>query len=367
MKKPAPLRLWILTTEYEPDIIGGLGTVATNLTKAYVNAGIHVTVLKAHRSNRFQISGKPGLRMIRLPINSSIPAINRFINKNGYRKPDGIHIHSIDFAGLAEYYRKTHRTPVIYTCHSLVAMEPRSKKSRKRSSRQELLLRISNRIVVPSRWEAGKLKAMYPFCAKKITVIRHGVNVRPMKRRIARNRLLFVGRLIRIKGLEPLLEAIASLKRKDKNVSLHIVGKGSKNYVKRLKSLSEKLDIRSNVRMLGYRSQKKMQTIYGSYGAVVMPSKTESFGLVALEALAGGVPLVATRSGGLSEFVNGTVAQTIPKVERKAIAEAIEKMWRNPSITDKRVSAGLKLASRFKWPQVARQYKKLFQETSKKT
>jgi glycogen synthase len=173
--------------------------------------------------------------------------------------------------------------------------------------------------------------------------------------------LLFVGRLVPLKGIEQLLKAVAILKRKNKKVNLTIIGKGGQAYVKRLKTLCKEWGIHANVNFLGFRKPGQVQKMYASYGAVIMPSTMESFGLVALEAMASGVPLVATRSGGLAEIVNSKVAQVIPRVEGKAIAAAIEQMWNNAPLTNRRVKAGRILASRYKWPRVANQYIKLFQ------
>ncbi|WP_309248940.1 glycosyltransferase family 4 protein [Paenibacillus sp. MZ04-78.2] len=272
-----------------------------------------------------------------------------------------VFIFSLQFTDLAKYFRKKYKTPVIYTCHSLVDLEtgPKSQK-RRRINQQVQLLKVANRIVVPSRWELAKLKKLYPFCAKKTIIIKHGVNALTSKTRAPRSRLLFVGRLVPSKGIEPLLQAIALLKHKNKKVKLHVIGKGNKIYFRRLKLLVKRLNIQSDVRWHGFRKQRQVQKRYASYGAVVMPSiLEESFGLVALEALASGVPLIATRSGGLSEIVNSSVAQVIPKAKSRAIASAIEKMWSNPSVTRKRVIAGRKLASRYRWPRIADQYKKL--------
>nr|WP_281258689.1 glycosyltransferase family 4 protein [Melghirimyces profundicolus] len=364
----------MLTSEYEPHITGGLGTVATNLTKAYARGGVHTTVLSQSKHSLITLTKKKRLQIVRFPSRAAyyssksrqyIPAaVERWLNKQGYRKPDGIHIHSLQFMNLAKYFQARHRIPVIYTCHSLVEMEtgPITNKKRKMLMYQEQLLKTANKIVVPSRSQFTKLKKLYPFCSNKTVVIKHGIVLRKSKARGPRHHLLFVGRIVPLKGIEQLLKAISLLKREGKKVKLDLVGTGPKGYTRHLKAQSKKLGISPEIRWIGYCNQAQVQKMYASHGAVIMPSLQESFGLVALEALANGIPLVSTRAGGLAEFVNSKVAQTIPKVNGSVIAKSIKNMWNHKKVTDQRVATGRKLASRFQWPHAAERYKKQFQQ-----
>lgn len=366
-------RIWLLSNEFEPQIIGGLGTAVTNLAKAYVRTGAVVTVISQNDRPRVASTKRRRLHIVRFPLKSTYygkkmrqfksVAIEHWLRRQRLIKPDAIHIHSIQFKNLAKYVQTKYRVPVVYTCHSLIRFEPgpSTRKKRVAQKNQVQLLKLANKVVVPSRAERKKLIKMYPFCAKKCVVIHHGINVRKVSMSHASPyRLLFVGRLVSSKGIVPLFKAIRILKRHEKNVRLDLVGKGSKSYMRKLRQQLKKLGITAEVRLLGYRDQRQVQRMYTTYGAVVMPSQQESFGLVALEALASGVPLVSTRAGGLAEFVNGTVAQTIPRVQANAIATAIQKMWRHRSLTTRRVQAGLKLAAKYQWPDAARKYKKLF-------
>lgn len=371
MNKPG--RIWLLSNEFEPHIIGGLGTAVTSLAKAYVQSGTHITVISQNKHPHIHQTSRKNLQIIRFPLKTAYyssstkqfkpAAIENGLNKSLSRKPKGIHIHSVQFKNVAKYYQAKHRIPVIYTCHSLIQLEPGplTRKQQTAITNQVELLKLANKIVVPSRSEKTKLVKLYPFCAKKTVVIYHGIVKRKAAKTRARpHRLLFVGRLVPSKGIMPLLKAIAQIKREGNKVQLDLVGKGASMYMRYLNQQIQRLGISSEVKLLGFREQSQVQKMYSAYGAVVMPSLQESFGLVALEALASGVPLVSTRSGGLSEFVNSKVAQTIPTVKSHAIAKAIKTMWNDREQTDRRVRAGLKLAARFQWPTAASKYKKLF-------
>lgn len=370
-----PQRLWILTNEYEPHIIGGLGIAVTHLVKAYVRSGVHVTVLCPSKYNKISLANRKQLRIIRFPKRTPYysvktrqfnpTAIERWMKQQGYSKPDGIHIHSLQFVDVASYYQSKHRIPIIYTSHSLVSSEKGSayKIYRLRVNQQISLLRKANMITVPSHPELNKLENLYPFVVGKTAIVNHGIVLRKLEARALRRRqLLYVGRLVPLKGIEALLSAISILKKEGNQVRLDLVGTGSSRYVNQLKALARKLSISAQVRWLGFRSQSAVQRMYATYGAVVMPSTKESFGLVALEALAGGIPLVSTQAGGLAQFVNSSVAQTIPKVDGATIAESIKAMWSNKQLTQMRVVAGRQMAARYQWPQAASRYKELFQK-----
>lgn len=364
-----PHRLWVFTMEYDPYIIGGLGRVATDLTEALVRSGMSITVISRSKSSRIHITKKRGLHIIRLPLRKAFfsqksgnyrPAvIERWLERRGFQKPQAILTHSLQFSDLALHYRKKHRIPLIYLSHSLVDSD--SKRNRKRQKSQLQLLRGANKIVVPSASESAKLKKRYPFCEHKTVVIKHGIRIRKPATRGPRHRLLFVGRLVPLKGVEELLKAVYRLKQTGEKVQLTVVGTGPKEHSTHFKWVAKKLGISSQVRWLGYATQRKVQNMYATHHAVIMPSRQESFGLVALEALARGIPLVSTQSGGLSEFVNSQVAQIIPKVNSRAIADAVQNMWKHKTATNRRVIAGRKLASKLTWPYAASQYKKLFQ------
>lgn len=367
-----PRRLWIFTSEYVPNIIGGLGTVATHLTRAYVRAGVHTTVLTESRGSYIKHVNKNRLQIVRLPSRNIYyssksmqykpAAVEKHLSKQV--KPDGIHIHSLKFTNAAKYFQAKYRIPIIYTCHSLVVMEPGpiTKKKQKMLTSQKQLLRIANRIVVPSQSHFSELKKYYPFCVYKTVIIKHGIVLRKSIARAPRHHLLFVGRIVPSKGVGQLITAISLLKRQGKKVRLDLVGTGSKGYIRYLRARSKKLGLSSVIHWKGHCTPAQVQKMYASHGAAIMPSRQESFGLVALEALASGIPLVSTRAGGLSEFVNSNVAQTIPKVNGAAIARSIQKMWNNKRITNQRVMAGRKLASRFQWSHAASRYTELFEQ-----
>jgi glycosyltransferase involved in cell wall biosynthesis len=255
----------------------------------------------------------------------------------------------LEFARTALFLKQKHRIPVVYTCHSLISMESGSRSYR--SKLQHELIRQANKVVVPSMWLKREIQRRYSGVAFKIKVIPNGVSSFSQGTRAPSHQLLFVGRLVRSKGIEPLIGSIARLS---------IIGKGSSSYRGRLAAIAKAKRVLSNIRWLGSLPHSRVQRLYTSYGAVVVPSTQESFCLVALEAMANGVPLVASRAGGLKEFVNSNNAQIITAVESRAISRAIEAMWNNPGRTRQRVANAKLVARRYQWRRIAGLYKMLF-------
>jgi glycogen(starch) synthase len=175
-------------------------------------------------------------------------------------------------------------------------------------------------------------------------------------------RLLYVGRLNRKKGIEELLRAIALLRRTTSRVTLDVVGTGNAAYTSKLRKLAHSLKLNRCITWHGYKPLHEIRSLYSSYGAVVVPSHQESFGLVALEALAGGVPLISTRSGGLSEFVDTSVAEVIPRITPLEISKSIRRFWLDTGRAEVRVANGRKRARHYEWRNVAERYARLFEQ-----
>ncbi|WP_237712516.1 glycosyltransferase family 4 protein [Paenibacillus elgii] len=355
-----------MTNEFQPRIVGGLGIVATRLSKMLSKAGVEVKVL-CTSSGKLVVS-KPGgnMHIVRIPKNVhhfrhsacafKASAVLRAAAAAGSGKPDLIHVHSTEFAAAAAAARNKFRAPVVYTCHSNASEGPRSMSGKN----QAKLIRGARRIVVPSRWQAMATRRMYGGAQDRIVVIPHGVSSVSRQTRGAPDHLLYVGRIIPSKGIKPLIKAVALLSRFRKNVRLTIVGSGKKSYMNHLRAYAKQLGVSERIRWMGSRPHDAIQRMYPSYSAVIVPSEKESFCLVTLEAMASGVPLVSSLSGGLKEFVNSRNAQIINSVNGASIARAIAAMWNNKEITKRRLIYAKATAARYRWHKIAQRYKSLF-------
>jgi len=205
-------------------------------------------------------------------------------------------------------------------------------------------------------WRCGSIR--------KIIVIPPGVDVnrfRPIdslaaktKIKIPRNRrlILFVGRLDPIKRVEILFSAFKQID--DQIIRLMIIGgeSGDEN-LDRLKLLAKNLKISGRVSFLGQRDQKILPFYYSAAELVIVPSSYESFGLVALESMACGTPLVASKVGGLAVLISdGQTGFSVPPNQIKPLAIAISLLLQNRKLRQEMGRAARQTALKYTWPKI---------------
>jgi len=184
-----------------------------------------------------------------------------------------------------------------------------------RINAEKELVRDCHRIIASTLKGKKDLIDYYDASPETISVIPCGVNLdlfRPIGRETARCYLglkeeriiLFVGRIIPLKGIDNLLKAMSYLERKE-GIKLVVIGgdEHCQTEVERLKDLSRSLKIQESVTFLGLVKQEILPFFYSAANLCVVPSHYESFGLVVLESLACGTPVVATRVGGAESVI----------------------------------------------------------------
>lgn len=241
---------------------------------------------------------------------------------------------------------------------------------------EERVARQADFLVAPHPLERAQLVWQYKACPARIRVIPCGVDTslfRPMNQPQSQkalgldNRpwLVFVGRLDPIKGLDTLLRAMALLKE-DKSLrrplpSLMVVGgppwKSPWEPPEEVLEISREvrsMGIQDLVHFVGPKPQRSLPLFYSASTACVLPSRYESFGMAALEAMACGVPVVASRVGGLSHTVlDGQTGVLVPEGNSQRLAETILKLVESPGWRAQLGAEAARRAQRFCWSAVA--------------
>ncbi len=166
--------------------------------------------------------------------------------------------------------------------------------------------------------------------------------------------LLFVGRLDPFKGPDLLLRAAAMMEEETQ-----VVLAGGKlhgdNDLQQLRKLAVELGISQRVHFIGARPQQELPTLYSAADVTVVPSYHESFGLVAVESLACGTPVVATRAGGLTTVLkHGETGYLVPRCPG-FFAERLDALLRNTEVWEQMHTSARRSVLQFSWKSIASQ------------
>lgn len=167
--------------------------------------------------------------------------------------------------------------------------------------------------------------------------------------------LLFCGRLDgphEQKGVDILLRSLSLVLRHQK-VVLNIIGTGPR--LTQYQALAERLGVSEKVRFLGFVEHEEMPRHYQQADLFVLPSRRESFGLVLAEAMACGLPVVATTAGAIPEVVeDGVTGVLVPPDDPEALASAVVSLLSNrPRMQAMGTAGAQRVRQRFTWDKVA--------------
>ncbi|MBC7252321.1 MAG: glycosyltransferase, partial [Anaerolineae bacterium] len=185
--------------------------------------------------------------------------------------------------------------------------------------------------------------------------------------------VLFVGRIEPLKGIDTLLRAMALVTRNYPNwqerLCVCVIGgdpSDSPQHVNeemaRLKQLRNELGIGDLVVFMGAQDQDTLNVHYSAAAMVVMPSHYESFGMVALEAMACGTPVIASKVGGLTFTVqDGVTGFLVPERDPQALADKISLLLHDAELRQRLGAQAVQRARRYSWPIVADQIVALYE------
>ena len=233
-------------------------------------------------------------------------------------------------------------------------------------------------LIASTAEEVDELVRAYGASPDQVAVVPPGVDLstfRPLDRREARRKIgysheplvLFVGRLERLKGVEIAIRAVALLKgRAHPDLRLLVLGEdshdGDESEKERLKAIASALGVRDRVDFLGSVAHHELPYFYSASDVCVMPSYTESFGLVGLEAQACACPVVASGVPGLRSVVRDEVSgYLIDGADPSAYAERIGRLLADPELARQMGRHGSLLAQRFSWGRTADRLETLFE------
>ena len=232
----------------------------------------------------------------------------------------------------------------------------------------ELYLNVCNHVIAPADYVK---KELIEFGVKKpITVIPNGVNTKrfkPQKNNYLRNKLgipkgdkivIYVGRIAREKSIDFLIHTFANVARQEKNIHFVIVGDGPER--KNLERLVNKLKISDRVFLLGFVDHKDVAKIYQSADVFVFSSKTETQGLVVLEAMSCGLPVITVKDWVFEEFIQNGIDGFMVDKKENVFANKLMEILEDEDLR-KTISANArKKALKFSLEEIAKKFENLY-------
>jgi D-inositol-3-phosphate glycosyltransferase len=275
------------------------------------------------------------------------------------------------------------RVPVVETFHALGTVKRRHQGSADTSPLERQWLepsvgRDADRVIATCSDEAFELKAM-GIPAERISIAPCGVDLKlftgsgTADKRNRAHRILSVGRLVPRKGVDIVIRALPLLRRAGfDDVELLIVGGGGDALetetgaeARRLLGVAAELGVRQNVSFRGQVPREAMPGIFRSADAVVCTPWYEPFGIVPLEAMACGIPVVAAAVGGLRDTVlDQETGLHVPPQDPEATAAALARLLGDQRLRQELGRAGQQRARvRYSWERVAAETEKAYQQT----
>jgi len=380
------MRVLMLSWEYPPLVVGGLGTHVEAVSRELVAAGHEVCVVTRGDRTEPVDEVHHGVRIRRAatdPIDvnfttetllawsqaaehsllrAALPVVRRW-------HPDVVHAHDWLVAQSAVTLAQVTGRPIVATIHATEAgrhqgwlPEPLN---RAIHSVERWLVHEAAAIITCSTFMRDEVTTLFEIPTRRVAVVPNGIDEldwssTPTARAAARARipgdgplLAFAGRLVHEKGLQTLLSALPRLRRRHPGLRLVVAGTGPYEAV--LRERAKALRVARAVTWLGFVPAGELAPLLGAADVAVVPSLYEPFGLVAIEAVAAGVAVVVAETGGLRDLIATDVASaSFAPGEVEGLVTAVSGLLSEPIAADRRaVQAARTVRRDFGWPSIA--------------
>lgn len=388
---------------------GGMNVYVHDLTRYLGEMGIHADVF-----TRSQDEHVPhvlhdlgcGNRIVHIPAGPETPLPKEQLhthlgtfteNIQTFARSKGIHydlIHSHYWlSGLAALQlREKWQVPMLHMFHTLAQLKNRIARSSQelegtlRIESEKKIAQAADGIIAATETEKRDLQQYYATDPRKITVLPPGVDLHrfyPIPQDEAKavigipsheKVILYVGRIEPLKGIDNLLKAIALLRKTDVLAScphyVAIIGGDPDKprdlldqEMRHLQDMNRSLGLDDIVVFLGKKAQDSLPYYYSASEVVVMPSHYESFGMVALESMACGTPVIATKVGGLEWLVQDEVTGlSVPDDDPEALAVQLQRMICKEGLRDQLSKNCRAFAEKFSWSIITSDLIKIYQK-----
>ncbi len=376
-------RLLILSDYPSPDgdVSGGIPRCVESTVSALSKLDFSIEIFVSSFSSKVKTgvmskSGNLTVHYIPFPLTNHpifVPrcVTNRIIRQEIMKvQPDIIHVQ-----GISKYYSfpimEKCSNPVILTVHGIIHQESKSWRGLLGKYRgyvgRHLEKNMLNRAIHLIAVSPYVKRAIAPMTTGEISVIYNSLNEMffSVDKNEVSNRILFVGGIEERKGLHILIDAIAAVKKTIPDIKLHIVGGVRKaSYYNDLSNQIVNLGLQDSIVFRSHLSDSELMQEYSEAALFVLPSKEESLGVVLLEAMATGTPIVASSIGGIPDVIeNGQSGYLVNYGDSQAMASSITKLLSNEKLRAKMGAKGKEKAKNYIPHKIAIEHLNLYNRT----
>jgi D-inositol-3-phosphate glycosyltransferase len=371
---------------------GGMNVYVRELAAALARAGVECDVYTraAGSDSPAVVSVEPGLRVHHIPAGPLAPVAKEALPElvpeftegvltriGGGHPADAIHANYWLSGEAGHAVKHQLDLPLVSTFHTLARVKAEGDcEPERRAAAEARVIGCSDAVLASCTVEADQIASYYGADPTRIEIVAPGVDhaffspgYRPQARRALGigpdgPMLLFVGRIQPLKGLDVAVRTLA-LSRPD--AFLVVVGGPSGPQgvaeIARIKALAHDLGVADRVRWLPPQPHELLSTFYRAADVCLVPSRSESFGLVALEAAACGTPVVAAAVGGLTTLVeDGRTGFLVEGRDPAAFATCVADLLADPLQAAEMGAAAAERARRYTWSVAAADLRRLYGE-----
>jgi glycogen(starch) synthase len=369
------MRVLMLSWEFPPQSVGGVASHVDGLSRAMAAAGHDVALLTLAHPGIPADSTSDGVRVLRartdLPWLPDDDLVARVASANhhlvqlttrlGEWRPEVVHAHDWQVAWAADSLAVLHHAKLVATFHGTARGQhggrvPPGEPGTIHAVESWLAHRAAE-VLANSRFMLREIVGGFELPLERAHLIPNGIDPTWWSTGElpgSREPLVFTwGRVQYEKGFQVLTRAMSRLRGRVPGIHCVIAGRGS--YLPELQSQIELEGVSDIIHLAGFLDDDRLRDTVHHAGCVVIPSLYEPFGIVALEALAGGAPLVVARTGGLAELVEGTGAGLLFEPgNADELATCIETVLNADALADEMREHGAELlADRYSWQAIA--------------
>jgi glycosyltransferase involved in cell wall biosynthesis len=381
------LKILMLTWEYPPNVVGGLARHVAGLSKSLVKMDCEIHIVTAQTGNLKTYEVMDGVHVHRIkPLHGQEPQfltwvaglnsvmIGKAIELNKLHQFDLVHAHDWLVSSASLVIKKYLKLPLVATIHSTEYGRNNGIHTEIQAfihEKERQLVEEAFQLIVCSEFMKEELNQVFNLHGAFLSVIPNGIdqsitqelknthelNLDPKKRII-----FSIGRMVREKGFDTIIEAAKPLLAVHPNLQFLIAGKGP--LLEEYKQLVKERDLQANITFLGYINEEQREQLLQLCYLAVFPSFYEPFGIVSLESMAHGKPTIVSNTGGLKGIIKHMKTGLLMEPgDSSSLIEQVTFLLENETLAKQLGEQGKRIVERlYSWQRIGIETRRIYEE-----